>query len=647
MKATIMKKRTLKYAEYYDKVLGGWIGKCAGGILGAPIEGYKCFNDIEISDELFATNFPNDDLDLQVLWLDMVKKKGPKVDEYDLREHWMRHVQFPWGEYGIASRNLKLGLDIPDAGQHNNHYWYRGMGSPIRSEIWGMLNPGDPKSAMKYARMDSELDHHGFSVEAEMFLSAAASIAFFENDIILVLNEALALFPDDSEIKVLVRTVQQWHDQFDKAVVAGKIKSRYGDADFTSAPQNIAFTILALLESSNSMDGIMEALHYGHDSDCVVATAGALLGIINSYERIPESWKRRVGNELLVSPEIVGLKHSDTITGLAEETCRAGLSFVVLYNEIVLEAPEGEPYPVAIDDLSIKTRITKYPIAGNWKEGQIEVEITNRSGNKRFVGELSFQSPCFESREVQCEIEGSSSSTAKIELKWKKRETQFAGQACFDYEIAFRSRDGQTVSIERGIPNYGSWKLIGPFITDDKDLVPMHEEYPDHGLDSLPSFNYMNRDRLNVDKDFISTSEIKEMIQLGSLEQQAFDVQTIYPDGFRIDLSKYYIGRGERTVYLFSTIESDADQTKWLTMGCTAYFSCFLEDELLYKSDEIIRSWPYAHFFKFPLKRGTNHLLIRIDTPTDYFDFEIGLKEFSGKHPHQSMWETKMIFNAE
>ena len=50
-----------------------------------------------ISDDLFSTNFPNDDLDLQVLWLDMVKQKGPLVNEYDLREHWMKHVQFPWG----------------------------------------------------------------------------------------------------------------------------------------------------------------------------------------------------------------------------------------------------------------------------------------------------------------------------------------------------------------------------------------------------------------------------------------------------------------------------------------------------------------------------------------------------------------------
>ncbi len=69
--------RKISYEQYLDKIWGGWVGKCAGGILGAPIEGFKCFHSIQFSEELFKTNYPNDDLDLQVLWLDLVKKKGP------------------------------------------------------------------------------------------------------------------------------------------------------------------------------------------------------------------------------------------------------------------------------------------------------------------------------------------------------------------------------------------------------------------------------------------------------------------------------------------------------------------------------------------------------------------------------------------
>ena len=93
----------LNYQTYYDKVRGGWVGKCAGGILGAPIEGFKRFNQIELSDKLFENNFPNDDLDLQILWLDMVLKKGGRLASRDFSEHWKNHVDFPWNEYGIAN----------------------------------------------------------------------------------------------------------------------------------------------------------------------------------------------------------------------------------------------------------------------------------------------------------------------------------------------------------------------------------------------------------------------------------------------------------------------------------------------------------------------------------------------------------------
>ena len=190
----------ISYEKYLDKIWGGWVGKCAGGILGAPIEGFKCFHNIELSEKLFETNYPNDDLDLQVLWLDLVKQKGPWIDENDLGDFWHEHVDFPWGEYGLAASNLACGIMPPLSGKHNNDYWNRGMGSPIRSEIWGMLCAGDPEKAAYYAKMDSSLDHFGFSVEAEMFLSACEALAFFESDIKIILEKAISIFPANSEI---------------------------------------------------------------------------------------------------------------------------------------------------------------------------------------------------------------------------------------------------------------------------------------------------------------------------------------------------------------------------------------------------------------------------------------------------------------
>lgn len=53
-------------AVYYDKVYGGWLGKCLGGAAGAPVEGIKKLIPCEDFREMIRPDLPNDDLDLQL-----------------------------------------------------------------------------------------------------------------------------------------------------------------------------------------------------------------------------------------------------------------------------------------------------------------------------------------------------------------------------------------------------------------------------------------------------------------------------------------------------------------------------------------------------------------------------------------------------
>ena len=43
----------------------------------------------------------NDDLDLQLLWLEVLQKKGRQVTAADLAEAWDRQCWYPFNEYGI------------------------------------------------------------------------------------------------------------------------------------------------------------------------------------------------------------------------------------------------------------------------------------------------------------------------------------------------------------------------------------------------------------------------------------------------------------------------------------------------------------------------------------------------------------------
>ena len=87
---------------------------------------------------------PNDDLELQLIWLQALKERGPGLTARDLADYWLNCVAYNFDEYGLHKTNLVKGLQPPVSGWYNN--WFIDcMGSPIRSEIWACVAPAAPR----------------------------------------------------------------------------------------------------------------------------------------------------------------------------------------------------------------------------------------------------------------------------------------------------------------------------------------------------------------------------------------------------------------------------------------------------------------------------------------------------------------------
>ena len=84
----------LEYPVYRDKVMGCWAGKNVGGVLGAPFECKRQFNgDVDFyTQDLSKGPVPNDDLDLQIVWLAAVERYGRNVNASILGEYWLSFV---------------------------------------------------------------------------------------------------------------------------------------------------------------------------------------------------------------------------------------------------------------------------------------------------------------------------------------------------------------------------------------------------------------------------------------------------------------------------------------------------------------------------------------------------------------------------
>jgi ADP-ribosylglycohydrolase len=284
-----------------------------------PFEGQDGPLDVNFYDPVPTEMIANDDLDLQVLWACILDKMDtPRVDRNVLGQAWVDHVQFPWDEYGLAIRNLRLGIKPPTSGCYDN-YFTNGMGAAIRSELWACLAPGNPDLAGKYAYEDACVDHAGDGIWAAVFLASLESLAFVETDPDKLLAGAVAQLPETSLVRRAVGDTRRWWLECkDCSAVRERILTRYGHENFTDVTMNMAFTVLGWLAGDGDFSrAICIATNCGKDTDCTAATVGALMGILNP-EGIDQKWLDPIGNDLVVSPEIVGICPPATLEGFTD-----------------------------------------------------------------------------------------------------------------------------------------------------------------------------------------------------------------------------------------------------------------------------------------------------------------------------------------
>jgi len=317
-----MDKIQMNREEYRDKVYACWLGKNIGGTLGAPYEGKKFVNNLDFYRPVPQKAAPNDDLDLQLVWLKMLEDVGINPSLEDFAGYWRRYASaYPWNEYGFLSRNLKRGLLPPVAGCFEN-YFVDEMGSPIRSEIWACIAPGDPQLSASMAWKDAVIDHSGGEgMYGEMFWAAVESAAFLVEDTETLILIGLSMIPSHSAISRAVReAVWCFKNGVSWAEARERVVTYYGHHQPCHAPQNHAFIILGWLYGKDYGDKLCKAVNCGYDTDCTGATLGALLGIIGGTKMIPQKWVSPVGEEIVLHRFTGEFDAPETLIELTERT---------------------------------------------------------------------------------------------------------------------------------------------------------------------------------------------------------------------------------------------------------------------------------------------------------------------------------------
>ena len=321
--------------QFRDKVYACWMGKNIGGTLGGPLEGIMELLDIKVYTQEFVTAVENDDLDLQLVNLHCLEQYAGQVTSANLAKEWLSHVHFQFDEYGHALTNMRKGLRPPLSGCYNN-FFTDCMGSPIRSELWGIVCAGKPELAAYYACEDACVDHAGGEgVWGEVFFAVLECLAFEETDVEKLIGTALSYLPEDSRTAGAVRLLlQSWKEKKSWQENRELLIKEFGGENFTDAPLNIAFTLMGLLYGKGFTERLLITTDCGYDTDCTCATVASIMGILYGTSYLDEQWVKPLGEKILVSSPIYGFDAPKNIGELTERSIRATKLAAAVYEAV-------------------------------------------------------------------------------------------------------------------------------------------------------------------------------------------------------------------------------------------------------------------------------------------------------------------------
>ncbi len=318
----------LNERELLDRIQGAWLGRCAGCLLGKPLEqpwwtrqtikdflenhdAYPLNNYLpvveDMPDELgywptgvLPKGNPillgnihgmvrDDDIDFTILNLQLLEQHGLSFTASDVGKLWM--MRFPIGQLfasaRLAYRNLLHGIQPPESARYLNPAC-ESICAQIRADAFGYACPGRPDEAARLAYVDASVDSMRNGIYGEMAVAAMVARAFASDDPREIVRAGLLVIPARSRYAEMLRKCLEWSKvlpSLDEAI--GRALSEIEHA----TAQNAALSFLAVLYGEGDFEKtICGAVMGGLDTDCNGATAGSIAGVMSGARRIPTKW---------------------------------------------------------------------------------------------------------------------------------------------------------------------------------------------------------------------------------------------------------------------------------------------------------------------------------------------------------------------
>ncbi|MFZ2053830.1 MAG: ADP-ribosylglycohydrolase family protein [Candidatus Aminicenantales bacterium] len=348
-----------------DKIKGGWTGQVVGCTYSGPTEfrfqstfihDYQPLSWSRDALPWFFENIPGlyDDIYMDLTFVGVIEEKGLDAPPEAFAKKFAQAGYMLWHANQMARYNILNGIAPPQSGHWLNNPHADDIDFQIEADFAGLMSPGMANAAAGICDRVGHIMNYGDGYYGGLYVAAMYSLAFIENDVHRLVEEALRIVPEQSLYARTIRTViegyrenpQDWRETW------FRVQKNWGEdigcPDGVFDPFNIdarinsAWVVMGLLYGEGDFGRTIEiSARAGDDSDCNPATAGGILGTVIGYERIPDFWKQGLA-------AVEGLDFKYTTISLTEAS---GLSF-----KHALEMIKKNGGKVDSEDVRIKTQ---------------------------------------------------------------------------------------------------------------------------------------------------------------------------------------------------------------------------------------------------------------------------------------------------
>jgi hypothetical protein len=359
--------RRLSVKEYRDKMKAGWIGQIIGVSWGGPTEGrYQTIMPLEkmppFSDDLVNGAFGQDDLYVEMTFLRSMEQYGFDVS---LRQAGIDFANsgYPlWVANAAGRGNLRNGIAPPDSSHPRFHNCAGAIDYQIEADYAGLIAPGMPEVVIALGEKFGRLMNYGDGVYAGQFIGALYAEAFFETDVMKLIEAGLKAIPRESMYAGMVRDMIQWHKDnpadWEKTWELTERKY-HRDRNYNISALDVkregAWVLMGLLYGQGDLDQtIIISCRCGFDSDCNPSSSGGILFTTRGASNLPDKYYRKLDETKVFSHTAYNFPR---LLDVCEKLARQGLARVggrVEKNasgEEIFVIPVRTPRPSRFEDL--------------------------------------------------------------------------------------------------------------------------------------------------------------------------------------------------------------------------------------------------------------------------------------------------------